>query len=179
LAGRPVRLVNGSWLGAEPRPRWAAVPGRQPGQIVAQLVEVLDLTRALAGPAVEVYTVVAADPAGTTAATLRFASGAVGTITAISRLDRPRRVGLELYADGAGVTVAEDGCEIRIADRTEWHAVDPMTARRAVNRAFIDAVRRPENRGGVLVDYPEAARSHQLARALARSAAEHRPITPG
>jgi hypothetical protein len=49
-----------------------------------------------------------------------------------------------------------------------------MDAKRAVDRAFLDAVGGDRER--LLVDYPDALRSHQLACALALSVAERRPI---
>ena len=103
------------------------------------------------------------------------AGAALRVITYFDQLVE-RRAGLEIFADGASVTITEDGCEIRVGDRSEWHAVDAEASRRAIDRAFVDAVRRPEARSGVLVDYAQAVRTHRLAHALTRSAAEGRPL---
>jgi myo-inositol 2-dehydrogenase/D-chiro-inositol 1-dehydrogenase len=180
LAGRPCRLVNAAWLEAPPPAGWQTRRERSGGQIVERAVHLLDLTRVLAGEVEEVYAVTDTDVDGTeaTSATLRFASGAVGTLAATNRLDSPRRIGLEAYVEGASALIAEDRCGIRFGERSEWHAVDPALARDAVDRAFLDAVRRPENRSGVLVDYAQAMGSHQLAVALALSATTGRPIRP-
>jgi len=53
----------------------------------------------------------------------------------------------------------------------------PDEAKQAADRAFIDAVvgNRPA-RDGILVDYDEALRTHQLACAIATSAAQSRPV---
>lgn len=173
LAERPVRLVSGAWL--------AAIPpaGLSGGLVVDQVVHLLDLARALAGEVREVYAVSHQDPDGATAATLRFTSGAVGALAATSRLDQTRKVGLDIYAEGASVSVTENGCEIRVGDRTERHAVDAALARRAIDRAFVSAVRRRAYRAGVLVDYVDGVRSHLLAMGVARSAAAGYPVRLG
>lgn len=178
LAGRQMLLVNAAWLEAPPSAGWRTERERSGGQIVERAVHLLDLARVLAGEVEEVYAVATThvDGAEATSASLRFASGAVGTLAATNRLDRPRRIGLEAYAEGASAVVVEDRCEIRIGERAEWHAVDPMLARDAVDRAFLDAVQRPETRSGVLVDYAQAVFSHRLAIALADSATTGRPV---
>ncbi|SHN48035.1 Gfo/Idh/MocA family protein [Cryptosporangium aurantiacum] len=185
LAGRPIRLVTGSWLDSVDTAGWWGRRDRSGGPIVEQVVHLLDLLRALAGEVVEVYAagdgtpppgVADADIDGVTAATLRFASGAVATLATTCRFTGRRRAGLEIFADGASVTITEDGCEIRVGDRSEWHAVDAETSYRAADRAFVDAIRRPEARVGVLADYAQAVRTHRLACALTRSAAEGRAL---
>ncbi|WP_035857393.1 Gfo/Idh/MocA family protein [Cryptosporangium arvum] len=191
LAGRPIRLVTGTWLDAVGGAPWWGRREQSGGPLIEQVGPLLDLLRALAGEAVEVYAlgdeapVPGTDFDSVTAATLRFASGAVGTLATTCRF-APRatdgngtgsRVAeLEIHADGAGARITEDGCEIRVGDRSEWHAVDAGAAVRAIDRAFVDAVRRPDARGGVLVDYAQAVRTHRLAHALTRSAAEGRPL---
>ncbi|GAA3397073.1 Gfo/Idh/MocA family oxidoreductase [Cryptosporangium minutisporangium] len=185
LSGRPIRLVTGSWLDGVGSSDWWGHRDRSGGPLVEQVGNLLDLLRALVGEVVEVYAagdgtpppgVPDADVDGVTAATLRFASGAVGTLATTCRFAGRRRAGLEIFADGASVTIAEDGCEIRVGDRSEWHAVDAADARHAADRAFVDALRRPQARSGVLVDYGQAVRTHRLACALTRSAAEGRPL---
>ncbi|GAA3395718.1 Gfo/Idh/MocA family protein [Cryptosporangium minutisporangium] len=182
LAGRPVSLVAGAWLDKVPPVGWWPRRDGSGGQLVEQAVHVVDLARVLAGEVAEVYAVADASPPdapgadvdSSAAATLRFASGAVGTLSTTCRLGWKHRAALEVYADGVAVAISEDGCEVRTADGHQWHPVDPMDAKRAVDRAFLDAV--GGDRSGVLVDYPDALRSHQLACALATSAAERRPV---
>ncbi|SHN47583.1 Gfo/Idh/MocA family protein [Cryptosporangium aurantiacum] len=182
LAGRPVSLVAGTWLDKVPPVGWWPRRDGSGGQLIEQAVHVVDLARVLVGEVVEVYAAADASPPNapgadvdsSAAATLRFASGAVGTLSTTCRLGWKHRAALELYADGVAVAVSEDGCEVRTADGTEWFPVDPMDAKRAVDRAFLDAV--GGDRSGVLVDYVDALRSHQLACALATSVAERRPV---
>jgi myo-inositol 2-dehydrogenase/D-chiro-inositol 1-dehydrogenase len=116
-----------------------------------------------------------ADVDGATAATLRFAGGAVGTLAATCVLGWKQRAGLEIYADGLAVTIAEDGMEVRDADGARTVPSDPDSARVAVDRAFIEAVRGEGD--DVRVPYAEALRTHTLALAVAESAATGRTVT--
>ncbi len=54
LAGRPVRLVVGSWIDRVPPVPWWSTRALSGGQIVEQAVHVLDLIRLLCGDVVEV-----------------------------------------------------------------------------------------------------------------------------
>ena len=180
IADRPVRLVVGAWLDKVPPVPWWSQRDRSGGQAVEQAVHVLDLARLLAGEVTEVHAVAGAPAAGgdvdgATAAALRFADGAVGTLAATCVLGWKQRAGLEVFADGLAVTVTEDGMSVRTdPDEPVWEAVDPDDAKRAADRAFVDAVL---GRGDdVLVSYAEALRTHRLACALARSAVDGRPV---
>ncbi|BBX67033.1 hypothetical protein [Mycolicibacterium psychrotolerans] len=56
-------------------------------------------------------------------------------------------------------------------------SLQPDDAKRAADRAFISGViGNGAARGGILVDYDEALRTHQLACAIADSAAHNRPV---
>ncbi len=89
LADRPVRLVTGSWLDKVPPVGWWPHRDKSGGPVVEQAAHVLDLARYLVGEVAEVTAagngtppVEGADIDGATAATLRFAEGAVGTLAA-------------------------------------------------------------------------------------------------
>lgn len=182
LADRPVRLVTGAWLDKVPPVGWWPRRDRSGGPVVEQAAHVLDLARHLAGEVVEVYAagngtppaVDGADVDSATAATLRFGSGAVGTLAATCTLGWKHRAGLEVYADGLTLAVGEDGLRVRDADG-EWSVPgDPEAARVAVDRAFVDAVRGIGD--DVRVPYAEAVRTHLLAVAVAESALTGRPV---
>jgi myo-inositol 2-dehydrogenase/D-chiro-inositol 1-dehydrogenase len=183
LADRPVRLVNGAWLDKVPPVGWWPHAEQSGGPIVEQAAHVLDLARHLAGEVSEVYAagngtppqVAGADVDGATVATLRFATGAVGTLAATCVLDWKQRAGLEVYADGLALSLTESVMVVRDADGAETVEVDPDSARVAVDRAFIEAVRGESN--DIRVPYAEALRTHRLAIAVAESAAAGRPIS--
>ncbi|MFC0004387.1 Gfo/Idh/MocA family protein [Micromonospora siamensis] len=182
LADRPVRMVNGAWLDKVPPVAWWAVRDRSGGPVVEQAAHVLDLVRALVGEAVEVTAygdgtpppVDGADIDSVTAATLRFAGGAVGTLAAACVLTWKHRAGLEILADGLALSLAEDGLTIRDAGGERRVESDPDGARVAVDRAFVDAVRGVGD--DVRVPYAEALRTQRLALAVAESARTGRPV---
>ncbi|MEV6631628.1 Gfo/Idh/MocA family oxidoreductase [Actinoplanes sp. NPDC051470] len=183
LADRPVRLVTGAWLDKVPPVAWWPRRDRSGGPVVEQAAHVLDLLRYVVGEVTEVSAmsngippaVDGADIDGATAATLRFASGAVGTLTATCVLGWKHRAGLEIYADGLALAITEDRLTVRDGDG-EWSVdTDPDQARVAVDRAFVEAVR--GDGMDVRVPYAEAVRTHALATAVAESAAAGRPVT--
>ncbi|MFI5835682.1 Gfo/Idh/MocA family protein [Micromonospora sp. NPDC051300] len=182
LADRPVRMVNGAWLDKVPPVAWWARRDRSGGPVVEQAAHVLDLVRLLVGEVTEVTAygdgtpppVDGADIDSVTAATLRFASGAVGTLAAACVLTWKHRAGLEILADGLALSLAEDGLTIRDADGERHLPADPDAARVAVDRAFVDAVRGVGD--DVRVPYAEALRTQRLALAVAESARTGRPV---
>jgi myo-inositol 2-dehydrogenase/D-chiro-inositol 1-dehydrogenase len=184
LADRPVRLVSGAWLDKVPPVSWWPHRDRSGGPIVEQAAHVLDLARHLAGEVAEVTAVGngtppavdGADVDGATAATLRFANGAVGTLAATCVLGWKQRAGLEVYADGLALAISETELVVRDADGERTVDSDPDSARVAVDRAFIAAVRGSGD--DVRVPYAEAMRTHAVALAVAQSAATGRPVAP-
>jgi myo-inositol 2-dehydrogenase / D-chiro-inositol 1-dehydrogenase len=184
LADRPIRMVTGAWLDKVPPVAWWPRADRSGGPVVEQAAHVLDLARHLAGEVTEVWAagngtpppVEGADVDGATAAALRFASGAVGTVTATCVLDWKERAGLEVYADGLALSISETALVVRDRDGSRTVPSDPDSARVAVDRAFIAAVRGEEQ--DIRVPYDEALRTHALALAVAESAATGRPVRP-
>jgi len=182
LAGRPVRLALGTWLDkVPPVPWWSSWCGSG-GQVVEQVVHVLDLARVLVGEVAEVHALgdgtppeqPGADIDGAAVAVLRFVSGAVGTMSATCRLGWKHRAGLEICADGQALAVSEDGLVARDERGVTECRVDPDAAKAAADLAFVDTVLGRGER--VLVDYAEGLRTHRLACAVATSAAQRRPV---
>ncbi|MGQ5264654.1 Gfo/Idh/MocA family protein [Micromonospora sp. ZYX-F-536] len=176
LADRPVRMVSGAWLDKVPPVAWWSLRDRSGGPVVEQAAHVLDLIRTLVGEVTEVTAygngtpppVDGADIDSVTTATLRFAGGAVGTLSAACVLGWKHRAGLEILADGLALSIAEDGLLIRDADGERHVPADPEAARVAVDRSFIDAVRGVGD--DVRVPYAEALGTQRLALAVADSA---------
>ncbi len=183
LAGRAVRMVCASWMDKVPPVSWWGRRATSGGQVVEQVTHVLDLARLLAGEVSEVRAFGDGTPPGpdadvdsATVGMLRFAGGAVGTLAATCRLGWKQRAGLELFADGLALTVTEDGLTGRNERGPFEYGVDPVAARIAADRAFVDAVRgRPTEGAGVIVDYAEALRTHRVACALADAATGAQP----
>jgi predicted dehydrogenase len=125
------------------------------------------------GPATPVASPPAADIHDVTVASLRFASGAVGTVASSCLLPRLQRAGVQVVADGLSLELSETELVVE-ADgrRSVWEAGAP--ARPRPDRDFVAAVRGGPDR--IRVPWPEAYRTHLLACAITRSAEEGRPL---
>ncbi|MEV4343218.1 Gfo/Idh/MocA family oxidoreductase [Actinoplanes sp. NPDC049596] len=190
LAGREVRLVSGAWLDKVPPVGWWPHRDRSGGPVVEQAAHVLDLARYLVGEVTQVTAMGSGIPPavpgstegprpdidGSTVATLRFAGGAVGTLAATCVLGWKERAGLEIFADGLALSVTENGLTVRSGDDITTHDGDPEAARIAVDATFIDAVRGETPAPDIRVPYAEALRTHELALAVAASAATSRTV---
>ena len=182
LEGNPARLVTGSWLDKVPPPAWWVRRDRSGGQTIEQSTHVLDLIRHLAGEVSEVYAVEAtaehpripeADVADVSSATLRFADGAIGSLSSSCLLRSKHRAGLEIIAEGVAISLSEADIVVDTGDGPERREAE-ADAKTAVDRDFIDAVLGRENR--IRVPYAEALETHHLACAIVRSASEGRPV---
>jgi myo-inositol 2-dehydrogenase / D-chiro-inositol 1-dehydrogenase len=182
LADRPARLVVAEWFDKVPPVPWWTSRSLSGGQLVEQATHLLDLARVLAG---EVTAVTATGTRWVTppdhatdaptpdvdvasAGTLRFASGAVGTVAATSVLHTKYRAQLTVVADGLALDLGETHLVVHQDGRSE-STTPRIDGRHAVDAAFVEAVR-----GGpphpALVDYAEALRTHRVGVALARAA---------
>jgi predicted dehydrogenase len=192
LAGRPARLVHCSWLDKVPPPPWWRRRDGSGGQTIEQTTHVLDTARALAGDVVEVHAfgsraavnppspgsagpaaLPAADIDEVSVASLRFASGAVGSVTSTCLLPRLHRAGVQVVADGLSLELTETALVVEEDGRRDaWDA--GADARPRPDRDFVAAVRGGADR--IRVPWPEAYRTHLLACAITRSAEEGRPL---
>jgi myo-inositol 2-dehydrogenase/D-chiro-inositol 1-dehydrogenase len=178
LADRPARLVQIAWLDKVPPPAWWLRRDGSGGQTIEQTTHVLDTARGLAGEVAEVHAFgsreAAADIHDVSVASLRFASGAVGTVASSCLLPRLHRAGVQVVADGLSLELSETELVVE-ADgrRSAWTAgADP---RPRPDRDFVAAVRGGPDR--IRVPWAEAYRTHLLACAITRSADEGRPVT--
>ena len=179
LAANPCRLLLGWWLDRIPGTDWWLEEARSGGQLVEQTTHLFDLARALVGEIVSVRAEGARFPRRTglragdildvSTATVRFASGAVGSISSSCLLPRTHRIGVELIGEGLAVLLTE--AELVVDDgggpRTVRAARDPLAAE---DRAFVAAVRGEGH--DVRTPYREALRTHRLAVAVATAAAD-------
>jgi predicted dehydrogenase len=190
LADRPARLVQCSWLDKVPPPPWWLRRDGSGGQTIEQTTHVLDTARGLAGDVVEVHAfgaraaaggeqaaeeaaLPAADIHDVSVATLRFASGAVGTVASTCLLPRLHRAGVHVVGDGFSLELTETQLLVEADGRRQAWTAD-ADARPRPDRDFVAAVRGGEDR--IRVPWPEAYRTHLLACAITRSADEDRPL---
>jgi predicted dehydrogenase len=155
--------------------------------VVEQLTHVIDLARVLLGEAVEVYAagvrrpdagphtdrLDAGDIDDATAATVRFASGAIATLAATSLLSAKRRAGLDVFTRGSTLEISEAGLVVDDGSSRTEHRLgeDPKVT---VDREFIEAVR--GQRDSTRAPYREAVLSHRLACAISESAGSGEPV---
>jgi myo-inositol 2-dehydrogenase / D-chiro-inositol 1-dehydrogenase len=197
LADRPARLVQCSWLDKVPPPTWWLRRDGSGGQTIEQTTHVLDVARGLAGEVTEVHAFAAravaddgkeggrsstapaeaalpgADIADVSVASLRFASGAVGTVASTCLLPRLHRAGVQVVADGLSLELSETELLVELdGRRTDYRA--GADARPRPDRDFVAAVRGGPDR--IRVPWAEAYRTHLLACAITRSAEERRPL---
>jgi predicted dehydrogenase len=182
LDGHPARLVQASWLDKVPPPAWWLRHELSGGQLVEQTTHTLDLMRVLAGEVVEVFAVGArtewsdrpdADIDDVTAAALRFASGAVGSVVSSCLPAAKHRAGVEIVADGLVLELSETELVVSAGDGREVRRPQ-IDAKVQVDRDFIDAVRGGPDRSRA--PYREALRTHALACALTRSSRTGRTV---
>jgi predicted dehydrogenase len=191
LADRPARLVQCSWLDKVPPPTWWLRRDGSGGQTVEQTTHVLDVARGLAGEVIEVHAFASraaappaepdpaeaalpgADIAEVSVASLRFASGAVGTVASTCLLPRLHRASVQVVADGLSLELSETELLVELDGRRSDYRAD-ADARPRPDRDFVAAVRGGPDR--IRVPWAEAYRTHLLACAITRSAEERRPL---
>jgi len=185
LEANPARLALGYWLDAAPPPDWWSRRSLSGGQTIEQTTHVLDLARTLVGEVTTVYAAGSrverddspeADVDDVSTATLRFETGAVGSISSTSLLRWPHRIGLHTVSDGMMIELAEFEIMVDVGQGRPVTPADGDPFLRA-DRDFVDAVQGKDNR--IRVSYHEALRTHRLACAVARSAEEARPVELG
>jgi predicted dehydrogenase len=181
IAGRPVRLALGAWLDRAAPPAWWARRALSGGQTVEQATHILDVLRHLVGEVTQVSAIgtrvhpatADADIDQVAVATLRFASGAIGTLASTSLLDWHDHMGVRLVGEGLSIELTEADLVVRTGDGlARWPATGD--ARTTTDRDFLDTVSHGDDR--VRAPYAEALRTHRLACAVARSAVEGRPV---
>jgi predicted dehydrogenase len=178
----PARLALGYWLDFTPPVAWWVREEQSGGQMVEQTTHIFDLTRLLVGEVVQVYAVGArmerptyanANICDVTAATLHFASGALGNIASTCLLGWPHRIGLHLFCERLAIELTEFEIMIDVGRGrpTRRAEGDPFVRE---DRAFIDAVQGKANR--IRAPYAEALKTHRLTTAAAASVREGRAL---
>ena len=176
----PPQLVVARWLDSTPGPAWWGRVDEGGGQVVEQATHLYDLARLLMGEAVVVGAVSTRDPgasppgvdvADSSAAVLRYASGAIGSFA------NSRRIGTAVIE----VEFISDGLLTRLTKRLDrgqgdWHAsfddgttvhaiaaeADPYELQAA---AFLDAVEAGDP-DLLLSSYADALLTDRLTRAV-------------
>ena len=176
--GPPVAFLAGTWLTSTPAPAWWHRQATSGGQMVEQATHLLDLARHLVGEARVLHAVADRPPrpahpdldvASVSTAALRFASGALGAVTATCLLGASARVELQLMREGELITVTQTSVTYDDGrTRREVRVIgDPVAAE---DRAFLAAVRAVDPTR-VVCAYADALATHRLAHDVADAAA--------
>ena len=184
LADRPPHLMTATWLDSTPAAPWWAQRTGSGGQLVEQTTHLVDLARHLVGEitGVQALEVVreradwpGADVPTASTVLLRFASGAIGTVSSSCVLDRRRHVGVQLVAEGRLVELRERALsdhELLVDGTCVAHTEEDPIARE--DRAFVDAL---HGRAPSRVPYEDGLRTHAAVLAADLSAREGgRPV---
>jgi predicted dehydrogenase len=176
LAGNPARLAVGRWWDATPPPPWWRRREQSGGQMVEQATHLFDLVRLLVGEPDGVACAASrrdrpaypdADVDDVAAVVLRFADGAVATISATCILAGPHSIGVTLLCEGMAIDISETEMVVSTAAGSEVMRAraDPFLAE---DTDFLRAVR--DGGDGVRTPYEEALRTHRLTISAAADA---------
>lgn len=182
LADNPARLALGYWLDFTPPPGWWSHQEQSGGQMVEQTTHIFDLARLLIGdvnfvfamgevierdrfPDQNVYNV--------STASLRFDTGAIGTIASTCLLNWPHRIGLHLFSEGMAIELSEFDLMIDVGNGRPVRRAEGNAFWRE-DRDFIDAVLGRENR--IRVPYAEALKTHRLTMSAMNSINQKRGL---
>ena len=164
LAQNPAHLMQDFWIDQTPPPEWWWRADKSGGQVVEQATHIIDAARFLAGDVTEVYGLNAQRERGdfpgltvptATAATLRFASGAIANLAATCLLRWNHRVGLHVFADALAMEITDHDIMIDVGrGRPVRHAEgDPVWRE---DRDFIEAV---QGKDKLLITWADAIAS--------------------
>ena len=189
LADRTVGMAIGTYLGGMPRTPWWRVQAQSGGQVVEQATHVVDLQRYLVGEIESIHTAAATrlmtdapnlDINDVSAATFRFANGAVGTLLNTCGLNgvpgEPWDHGLTIVARDLSLWVWTDGG--RIARPGEVREITNSTdSKYLLDEAFVRAVRSGDP-SGIRSTYADAVLTLQATLAIEESARTGAPVCP-
>ena len=183
LGDQPIGMVLGYWMGSMPGVSWWRVMNESGGQMHEQTTHIIDLARHLVGDVVEVYAAYATrclhdvpnfDISDVGTATLKFASGAVGTISNTCILGQGYTVGLHVAAKDLVLELDGGSLKATRPGRTEIIA-NTVNPYQAENRTFIDAVKSGDS-SAIKSSYDDAVKTLAVTLAANESAKTGQPV---
>ena len=191
LQGRTVGLCMANRFGGVPGAPWWRQQSRSGGMLVEMHTHAVDLLRYLAGEVASVYAqadtrllteMPGLDIADVNAVTLRFASGAVGTIAnscaLVDGLQMPGADGLFILAKGLALSIHGTAGTAHFDGGAKEDLPREGGGNAAMNAAFVRALRTGD-RSRLLSDYDEGLRTFEVTYAAHLSATEGRVVEVG
>jgi len=182
LAGRQIGMVLGYWMGGFPQVGWWRRMEQSGGQMLEQTTHIIDLARYLCGEVDEVFAAYAnRDSKGIPdfsihdvgTATLKFASGVVGTMSNTCMLGLPYTVGLHVVSRDLVLEIHGD---LRVTEPGHTEVfTGGVNAMLEENKAFIKAVRTGDA-SDIRSSYSDAVKTLAVSLACNQSAATGQPV---
>ncbi len=185
LQGLTIGMAIGYWHGGMPGVPWWRQHALSGGQLVEQTTHIVDLARYLVGEIVEVFAYLAqgvaplphadGDVSEAGVVALRFANGAVGSITNTCMLNPPGEVALKIYTPDRILEVGWGKViETEANRREEYSGRDNPYLNE--DRAFIEAIR-TGNASLIRSSYSDGVRTLAVTLAADESARTGKPIS--
>ena len=173
LAGKPILGIAANWVCGIYRTPWWAQADQSGGPINEQCTHLVDLCRFLGGEIGEVHAMIGKLPGspeidGLAAISLRFVSGAVGTVL-YSCLATTKQIGLRVFSPDGEYALDGWDFELQSADVHEPAEVTPVFTIEVAR--FFDAIR-SGRADCVAAGFADAFRTQLVVDAIQRSAAE-------
>lgn len=181
-----IGIVLGQYMGSMPQVSWWRDQARSGGQFLEQTTHIVDLLRYICGDIEEVQalygqTSFAQGDASITVAdvgtvTLKLQEGLVANISNTCILPASMgRIGLTFYTESGILDWTPGHLKIRTVDG-ETEVVDELNPYEKESQAFIHAVGTGDC-SGILSDYEDAWKTHQVTYAALKSARENRIVS--
>ncbi|MCZ2258474.1 Gfo/Idh/MocA family protein [Sporosarcina sp. G11-34] len=181
IKGQNIGIVLGQYMGDMPKVQWWRNQASSGGQFVEQTTHIVDLLRYICGEVDEVYSVFSnqilssKDESVTVAdvgtVTMKLRNGVVANISNTCILPESiGKSGITLFTDQGLFEWSPGKLVVTMKDSTSEY-IDTVNAYEKESEAFIHAVR-TGNASGILSDYEDSYKTHQVTSAALKSATE-------
>ena len=183
--GQNIGIVLGQWMGEMPTVPWWREQSHSGGQFLEQTTHIVDLLRYVCGEIDEVHSVFgsnilsAQDKSVTVAdvgtVTMKLSNGIVANISNTCILPNSiGKTGISLYTDQGLFDWSPGRLKVKTA-KEEFEILDSINPYQTESEAFIHAVRTGD-RSGILSDYEDSFKTHQVTCAALESAIKNTSV---
>lgn len=186
LEGRALAMVNGHYFCPLVQTPWWRQRDRSGGQLVEQVIHIVDLIRYITGDEVaRLYCqealrvhgqVPAMDIADVTVTSYTMKSGAIGSLVQSCALPSGWQAGVDVIASGIAASWTTGELRLTTAEGVESIKSTTGNPMAAADRAFVDSVA-SGSAAGLKSTYQDALKTHRVVMAAMRSVKEGRPVS--